>query len=66
MKSPRRAMVTLVTIDSKGNYEKTPMFKAKDQGIILKPLLSEQISQTELLIYGEKGKVYKFGRVKFH
>jgi hypothetical protein len=65
MSNPRKAMAMIVSIDSKGRYEKIPLFNNKEKGTILKPKLNLQISDNELVMYGVKGRKYMFGTAKF-
>ena len=66
MGNPKKSVAMLVTIDEKGNEQRNPMFDAKDLQVILRPNLSLQVSPTAMIIYGDKRKNFKYGRVTFN
>jgi hypothetical protein len=65
MNNPRKAIVALVTINQNGNMKKTPLFAAKDQKVIVRPKIFNQVSQNSAIIYGQRKKSYKLGRMNF-
>ena len=66
MSNPYKSVAMLITIDEKGNEQRNPLFSAKDLDVTLRPMLSFQVNPTTMIIYGEKLKKYKFGRVTFN
>lgn len=65
MHNLKKSVAMMVSIDSKGRYEKIPLFNNKEKKTILKPKLNLQISDNELVLYAIKGRQYMFGTVKF-
>ena len=61
----RRAPVMYASVDTRGNVNIKELFRNRDEGIITRPLLCRQTSKNEMVLYGERGKKYKFGKVKF-
>ncbi|MEO6882472.1 MAG: hypothetical protein ABI199_00455 [Bacteroidia bacterium] len=65
MSNPRKSVAMLVTMDEKGDEQRNSMFNAKDLEVILRPILSLQVSPSAMIIYGDKRKNFKYGRVTF-
>ena len=65
MNNPKRAIVALVTLDSEGNIKKSPLFAARDQKVIVRPKVFSQTGLNSAIIYGQKRKTYKMGRLSF-
>jgi len=61
----KKSVVSMVTLDAEGNYEKELFMQNKVAGIILRPKICEQINDDELFIYGELKKLYRIGVVTF-
>jgi hypothetical protein len=58
----KKLVVTLVTMDNKGNIESELFFKSKNDGkTVLKPKFHARFSGTKVLIFAVWGKIYKFG-----
>ncbi len=72
-KDPRRiapydgksSIATLVTLRDDGSWNKSFVFSNKSEGVILRPLVCEQMSDNQMFIYAEKGKNYVIGTVTF-
>ncbi len=56
---------TLVTINENGTWKKSALFSNKETGVILRPIVSEQINDDELIMYAEKGRKYVIGKITF-
>ncbi|MDQ3190027.1 MAG: hypothetical protein M3Q58_00375 [Bacteroidota bacterium] len=65
MNNPKRAVVTLSTIDQAGNVKRSPLFSARDQKVIVKPKVYFQVNEKQAIIYGQKKKTYKMGKITF-
>ena len=50
----------MATIDSEGNQNKEALYKMKRSDILIRPKLSEQISDSEMILFGKKGKMQQF------
>lgn len=61
----KNSVAVIVTIDSEGKWKKEALFSNKDEGIILRPTVAEQINDNDLIIYCDKGKKYKMGKISF-
>lgn len=61
----RKKMVVLATVDGNGNVTKSALIQGKDLETIIRPKMSTQTKDNELLIYGKRGRKTQFGRVEF-
>jgi len=61
----RNAPVMLASVNTQGEVNIKELFKNRDEGILTRPMLCRQTSKNEMVIFGERGKKYKFGRIKF-
>lgn len=61
----RKSVVTLAAISQDGSYEKSLLFSNKDQAVITRPKVCEQISKDEMLLYGELRKKFRLANVSF-
>jgi len=61
----RRSDVMLATVHADGRVDMKDMFKNKESGVIIRPSVCEQVDKNEMIIYGEYGRKYKFGRITF-
>ena len=59
----RRSPVMHATVNTAGNVEIKELFKNKDEGILTKPPLCKQTSRNEMVIFGERGRRFKFGKI---
>jgi hypothetical protein len=65
MNNPKKSIAMLVSIDNEGNVSRKPLFNTKDQSVILRPKLYSQTTSNGVILYGQKGKTYRFGRLEF-
>jgi hypothetical protein len=61
----RHSVVMLATISADGTLEKTPLLSNREQNIITRPQIAKQMNTRIMLLYGENGNRYKFGRIIF-
>ncbi len=61
----KNSYATLVSIQADGEWNKSALFSNKETGVIMRPIVSEQINNDELIIYAEKGKKYVVGKITF-
>lgn len=61
----KSSIAMLVTIDADGKWYKSELFDNKEEGVILRPIICNQINENETLFYAEKGRTYKLGLFKF-
>jgi hypothetical protein len=65
MNNAYKSVVALVTINDKGDIKKSPFFAAKDQKVIIRPKIFKQVSNNTAIIYGQKRRTFKMGRLNF-
>lgn len=61
-----KSIVVVASLDPKGNLTKKPIFNAKDVEVITVPKVCEQISNTEVVLFGQRKKTQQFGRLSFN
>ena len=59
----RESIVALVAMDSDGKYKKEALYKMKRSDVLIRPKLSKQISEDEMIIFGKKGKMQQFTKL---
>lgn len=63
--NPSKSVVVVSSIDPKGNVTKKPILTSKDVEVITVPKVCEQISNTEVVLFGKRKKTQQFGLLKF-
>lgn len=58
--NPRKSVVVLVSVDQAGNLTKQPVFNALDAEVIVRPKACKQISNGEVILYGQRKKTQQF------
>ncbi|MFM7487630.1 MAG: hypothetical protein ACKO13_12030 [Cytophagales bacterium] len=58
--NPRKSVVVLVSVDQAGNVTKQPVFNALDAEVIVRPKACKQISNGEVIVYGQRKKTQQF------
>lgn len=61
----RNSIIALAEVKKDGSLNTYPLFNNRDAGIITRPLICKQIGKKEMLIYGERGRNYKFASLEF-
>ncbi len=61
----KNAIATLVTMDKNGNQEREALFNTKDADVVALPMMSEQVSKNEVVLFGNKRKTRRFAKVTF-
>jgi hypothetical protein len=59
------SVMTVAQIQKDGNVTIFPIFDKNGSGAIIRPKICEQIGKKEMAIYGERGKYFQFGSLKF-
>lgn len=59
------ALIVLVEMDDRGKQTREALFTVKDADIITRPVVCEQISPNELILYGQRKKTHRFAKVTF-
>lgn len=57
---PRKSVVVFVSVDQSGGMNKQPIFNAMDTEVIVRPKACKQISNTEVILFGQKKKTQQF------
>jgi hypothetical protein len=61
-----KSVVVIVSLDQKGNVTKQPIFNSVDVEVITRPKVCEQISNREVILFGQRKKNQQFARVTFN
>ncbi len=62
----RKSLIAVAEVSRDGAVEIFPLFKNRDADIITRPKMCKQIGKKNMIIYGEKGRLYRFGSVEFN
>jgi hypothetical protein len=61
----RNSVIALAEIKIDGSLTTWPMFSNRDAGIITRPKICLQTASRKMIIYGERGKRYRFANLNF-
>lgn len=61
----RNSVITLAEVSKDGSVVINPIYSNREASITTRPKICQQISRNEMLIYGERGRKYKFGTLEF-
>lgn len=61
----RKSVTVIVAMDAAGKQVKKPIFSSVDAEVITRPKVCEQISQHEMILFGQRGKKHQFARMTF-
>ena len=61
----KRSLIAVAEISRNGSVDIFPLFKNRDADIITQPKMCKQVGKKNMIIYGEKGRTYRFGSVEF-
>ena len=61
----RESVIVLAEIDKSGEVQAFPMASNREAGVITRPKMCKQIGRREMAVFGEQGRGYRFGSLKF-
>lgn len=61
----KKSNVMAASVDAKGEVSKKELFNVKDEKLLLRVPGCQQISDDEMIVYGEWQKKFRFGKLKF-
>jgi hypothetical protein len=61
--SGNEAIVVMVEMDGQGNQTRRPLFKAADASVIIRPKVCEQLTNKEVVIFGQRKRVQRFAKI---
>ncbi len=64
-KSKKSSTLVMVEINNKGQEKKEVVFDAKNYPILVRPLMSSQVSKNEVILLGQRKKVNKLTKLTF-
>ena len=64
-RNSKTSTAALVQIDSDGRQVREALFNAKETEVLIRPEVSEQVSNREIVVYGRNGSSEHFGLIKF-
>lgn len=59
------SVISLAQINMKGEVSTYPLASNRDAGVISRPKMCKQIGKKEMAIFGERGRGYRFGKLRF-
>lgn len=62
----RKSVVVIVSFDKEGKQTKQPVFNTADAEVIVRPKVCEQISNHEVILFGQKRKKQQFALMTFN
>ncbi len=63
--SPSKSVVMLVSINAQGEVSRQPLFLNKDTEVIIRPKVCEQISNRQVILFGQRKRGRQFVKVTF-
>lgn len=64
-KKGKESLVVVVRLNSEGEQTREALFTAKNAEVMTKPKVCEQITNSEMVIFGQKGKTQRFAKLTF-
>lgn len=61
----RGSIVVLVEVDSEGNQTREALFSLKEADVLTQPEICEQVSENEMIIFGQRKKTRRFAKITF-
>ncbi len=62
----KSSIVALVELDMNGNQKMEALFTARDVEVLTMPRVCEQVSEKELIVFGQRGKTHRFAKISFN
>jgi len=59
------SVIVLAEIDKSGEVKAYPLASNREAGVITRPKMCKQIGRNEMAVFGEQGRGYRFGSLKF-
>lgn len=59
------SVVMLAKLDPSGKLERQPLFRSLDVEVIARPKVCEQITNNEIILFGQRKKTQQFASVTF-
>lgn len=61
----KNSLISLAEVKKNGDLEIYPLFNNRDADIITRPKICQQTGRKSMLMYGERGRKYRFGNLIF-
>lgn len=65
LRNVKKALTMVVMVNNDGTLRKQALFPAKEKKTITRPKISTQVAANEMIIFGERGKNIRFGKLNF-
>lgn len=62
----RNSIITLAELNKDGQLDMYPLFHNRDAGTITRPKICKQVGSRRMLVYGERGRNYRFAELTFN
>ena len=59
------SVIAVTQVNKDGTADTYPMFSNRDAGIITRPKICKQLGRRSMIVYGERGRSYKFANLRF-
>jgi hypothetical protein len=61
----RNSVIAVTEVSIDGSTRKFPLFSNRDAGVITRPKICKQVGLRKMVIFGERGRTYRFGDLSF-
>jgi len=61
----KESLVVMVELDAQGKQSREALFSVKESDILTRPMVCEQISKDELVLFGQRKKTHRFAKLTF-
>ncbi len=61
----KRSLVVLVELDGLGKQTRKVLFSAKEAEVLTRPLISAQVSENEVILFGQRRRKQRFAKLTF-
>jgi len=61
----RNSVITLAEVNKNGKVDMKPLFSGTEASVTTRPKVCKQVGSSEMLIYGERGRTFRFGALQF-
>jgi hypothetical protein len=61
----KQSLVMMVSLDAKGKQKRQPLFRTLDAAVIARPKVCEQITNNEVILFGQRKKTQQFASITF-